>query len=188
MKKVICILLSLLAGLFIGCDFSSVRDSLKNDRFRIDIHGNNDTNNIKVLSVDSGVVVDYPSWCKECVVLSGALGQNTVKVQSAKDSSWSIDLKGKDYKKHGKRTPVYVGYSDFVVDGHSVKDSTEVVWHDKPYRHKKKVDNGQIVEFSVRSERPVFFSLLKHVDFDFYMFSFGVCLVLAICLWANILR
>jgi hypothetical protein len=71
------------------------------------------------------------------------------------DGIITFGFKGLDYRdKKGYRIPIYIDYTEIIIDDESLVSGSKVCWHDNPFNYNKKVKNGQIIKIQVKW-RPV---------------------------------
>ena len=61
-----------------------------------------------------------------------------------------VALRGVDYRdKNNNRIPVWIDFKKLNVNGEDVFTNSHVVWHDKPFKHRLNVADGEIVSLEV---------------------------------------
>ena len=112
-------------------------------------------NSLNVLDVsDLSASVESPAWFRDAAgagrVVKSNAGSLSFRLRCGGNGELQLRLRGQDVKGvDGKRVPVWIDYTSLVVDGISVLGRTKAVWHDKPFRYRRPVKDGQIVSVSL---------------------------------------
>lgn len=140
---------------------------------RIDIKNNgNEDNTIELEDCDDDLVhVSQPGWLKNekgiGKVLTSINGNINFSFKCVNDGTLIIDFKGIDYKdKNMVRIPLYIDYTEIIVDGKRLITDSRVSWHDNPFLYKKEVSDGQIVRVSAQWQPLTYNSDLRLITTD----------------------
>ena len=112
-------------------------------------------NDVEVLELsDPGAAVDAPGWFRDGDgvghVVKSSAGSLSMRLRCSGAGELSIVLRGQDVKgEDGERVPVWIDCTSLTVDGRRLLDGTRAVWHDRPFRHRVPVEDGQVVEVSL---------------------------------------
>ena len=112
-------------------------------------------NDVEVLELsDPGASVEAPAWFggedgTGRVVRSDA-GSLGFRVRCSGAGELELALRGQYARDaDGERVPAWIDYTSFSVDGRELLGGTRAVWHDKPFKHRMPVADGQVVEVSL---------------------------------------
>ena len=128
---------------------------------RIDIknHGSKDNDVVLMESNDNLLSFFAPDWFKNDDGIGYLLNSNTgslnLSFKCVNDGILTFGFKGIDYSdRKGYRIPIYIDYTEIVVDGENLVSGSRVCWHDNPFNYQKEVKDGQIIKIQVKW-RPV---------------------------------
>ena len=127
---------------------------------RIDIknYGSSDNDIIVLENSDLDSIVDCPSWYKDFegvgTVITSKKGCIDLKIKCVNDGLLRIDFRGIDFKdKRNRRVPIYIDYTKFIINGHTIFDSRLSICHDTPYRYfLENVKEGDVFEIHIEWE------------------------------------
>ena len=112
-------------------------------------------NDVEVLELsDSSARVEAPAWFggedgTGRVVRSDA-GSLGFRVRCSGAGELELALRGQYVRDaDGERVPVWIDYTSFSVDGRELLGGTRAVWHDRPFKHRMPVTDGQVVAVSL---------------------------------------
>lgn len=119
---------------------------------RIDIKNiGEEENKVEVIeSSDINAKVQSPAWFKngqgQGIVIQSYKGDMRLKIKCSGNGALEIALRGVDCRdKNNKRFPVWIDYKKLKVNGKDIFTSSHVVWHDKPFKHRINVADGEMV-------------------------------------------
>ena len=128
---------------------------------RIDIknHGSKENDVLLIDSNDSLLSFHAPDWFKNDEGIGYLLNSNTgsldLSLKCVNDGTITLGFKGIDYNdRKGYRIPIYIDYTEIIVDGKNLVSGSRVCWHDNPFIYQKDVKDGQIIKIQVKW-RPV---------------------------------
>lgn len=124
---------------------------------RIDIkNAGNESNDVILLECDDVVCTSSkPSWLSDeegaGMVLNSIKGNMNFTFQCVGDGLLTLGFKGLDYRdKKDNRIPIFIDYSEIIVDGVNYVHGSRVTWHDSPLIVEKEVQDGQIIDVRVK--------------------------------------
>ena len=124
---------------------------------RIDIKNyGNETNNIIMLnSNDSTLNITHPDWFNNekgtGTVITSVKGDLNLSFKCINKGKLSIGFKSIDYRdKKRNPIPIYIDYTEVVVNDEIIVDESHVVWHNAPLIFEKEVEDGEIVTINVK--------------------------------------
>ena len=124
---------------------------------RIDIKNyGNETNNIVILNEDNQVLnITQPSWFTDeegiGTLVGSVKGDLNLSSKCVNDGNLSLQFKSVDFKdKAGNRIPIYIDYTEIMVNDEIIVDGSEVAWHDSPFVFEKKVKDGEKINIKVK--------------------------------------
>lgn len=173
MNKFIKIILCAIFALFVATDKTILYQNISNNTFRIDIFGQDDTNDVQILQDGTNLFSSTPTWCKNCIILTGDFNKhkNTkIKLKANKNETINIKLRGKDLKQNGRRIPLFVNYSGFIVNQTPIEIKKQNIWHDNPYTYKIDAKRNDTIEISVLPKKPSIFNTLLNCHIIIYLF------------------
>ena len=140
MRKYIMAIVCCIVAAFCSLDKLVLKNNAFNDVFRIDIVGENGNNSIEISPSVTDLYFKIPSWCKDCWYgrgdLIGGKKDVTVKFKVTKNDTVTIMLRGEHLKQDDKKIPLFIDYSDFIVNRKPVFSDKTSVWHDASYKYK----------------------------------------------------
>ena len=123
---------------------------------RIDIKNyGTETNNIVLLkSNDSSMNITQPSWFNNeegvGTVVKSVKGDLNLSFKCVNDGKLVIGFKSIDYRdKTGNIIPIYIDYTEILVNDKSIIEGSQVSWHDSPFIFEKEVEDGEIINIKV---------------------------------------
>lgn len=126
---------------------------------RIDIKNyGNETNNVIILqSNDSSLNIKQPDWFKDeegiGTIVSSVNGDLNLSFECVNDGILELGFKAIDFRdKNENRIPVYIDYTEIIVNDEFIVDESRVSWHDNPFIFKKEVKNGDIIDIKAKWE------------------------------------
>ena len=124
---------------------------------RIDIKNyGNETNNIIILkSDDSSLNIKQPSWFNDeegiGTIVNSVKGDLNLSIKCVNDGKLTIGFKAIDYRdKNENRIPIYIDYTEIVINDEIIVDESHVSWHDNPFIYEKNVKDGEIINIKVK--------------------------------------
>ena len=124
---------------------------------RIDIKNyGNETNNIVILnSNDPTLNITQPTWFnnKKGIgsVITSVKGDLILSFKCINKGKLSIGFKSIDYRdKKRNPVPIYIDYTEVVVNDEIIVDESHVVWHNTPLIFEKEVEDEEIVTIKVK--------------------------------------
>lgn len=96
-----------------------------------------------------------PLWFKDANGIGSVLTSNTgslnLSYECINDGVIVFSFKGLDIKdNNGYRIPIYIDYTEIIIDDENLVTGSMVCWHDKPFTYEKEVKNGQIVNLQIK--------------------------------------
>lgn len=103
---------------------------------------------------DKSATVQSPGWFKTAqgqgIVIHSFKGDIRVVIKCSGNGALEVALRGVDCRdKNNKRIPVWIDFKKLNVNGEDVFTNSHVVWHDKPFKHRLNVVDGEIVSLEV---------------------------------------
>ena len=128
--------------------FSSSRLDIKN-------FGSKENDIILLGDENSSMHVSKPNWFFDDngvgTVLTCDSGYLDFSFKCVKDGDIQLKFRAIDQKdKFGKRIPVFIDYTDIIVDDETILNGSKVLWHDTPLIFNKTVNDGQIVNIKMK--------------------------------------
>lgn len=123
---------------------------------RIDIKNNgNNANTIEILEKDdSSLKIVRPDWFKNDKGIGTELisqkGNLNISFKCVNDGNLNLEFRAIHHKEDNIKVPVYINYSEIVIDDEVVLNSDRATWHDDPFIFNKQVKDGQIVNVKVK--------------------------------------
>lgn len=124
---------------------------------RIDIknYGSQNNNIVLLNSNDSSLNITQPSWFNDDrgigSVVTGVKGDLDLSFKCVNDGKLMIGFKSIDFRdKHGNRVPIYLDYTEILINGEIVVDGSQVSWHDSPFIFEKDVNDDDIINIKVK--------------------------------------
>jgi len=98
--------------------------------------------------------ITQPSWFNNNQgvgnVVTSAKGNLNLSFKCVNDGKLVLEFKSLDYKdKQRNRIPLYIDYTEIIIDNENILTGSMVSWHDKPFYFEKDVKNDQIVNVQV---------------------------------------
>ena len=119
---------------------------------RIDIknYGNENNDIIMLTSNDSSLNITRPSWFEDGegigTVITSVKGDLNLSFKCINKGKLYVGFKSIDYKdKQGNPIPVYIDYTELIVNGEVIVDESHVSWHNSPLVFEKEVNDGEII-------------------------------------------
>ena len=152
-------LLRLKYGPFLAAKFQKACDAYYENMFplaRIELKDlGAASNRVDILDIsDAAATEGEPNWLRDengvgCIVESSA-GRIELRLRCEGAGELQVALRGKNLRgAHGERVPRWVMYTSFEIDGERMFDGVVSVWHDRPYKTSRPVEDGQIVKISL---------------------------------------
>ena len=124
---------------------------------RIDIKNyGNETNNIIILNDENqSLNITQPSWFTDeegiGTLVNSVKGDLNLSLKCVNDGKLVLGFKSVDFKdKNGNRIPIYIDYTEIVVNDEIIVDESLVAWHDAPFIFEKKVKNDEIINIKAK--------------------------------------
>ena len=124
---------------------------------RIDIKNyGNETNNIIILNDENqSLNITQPSWFNDeegiGTLVNCVKGYLDLSFKCVNDGKLVLGFKSVDFKdKNGNRIPIYIDYTEIVVNDEIIVDESLVAWHDAPFIFEKKVKDGEIINIKAK--------------------------------------
>ena len=124
---------------------------------RIDIknYGSQNNNIVLLNSNDSSLNITQPSWFNDDrgigSVVTGVKGDLDLSFKCVNDGKLMIGFKSIDFRdKYGNRVPIYLDYTEILINDELVVDGSQVSWHDSPFIFEKDVNDGDIINIKVK--------------------------------------
>lgn len=124
---------------------------------RIDIKnlGSKDNDIILMETTDSLQNFYAPDWFNNDIGVGHVLESNTgsleLSFKCVNDGTLNFDFRGIDYSdRKGYRIPIYIDYTEIIIDDEILVSGSKVSWHDNPFNFQKKVQDGQIIKVQVK--------------------------------------
>ncbi len=126
---------------------------------RIDIKNYGDeTNNIIILNDDNqSLNITQPSWFTDeegiGTLVNSVKGDLDLSFKCVNDGKLVLGFRSVDFKdKSGNRIPIYIDYTEIVVNDEIIVDESQMAWHDAPFIFEKKVKDGEIINIKAKWE------------------------------------
>lgn len=139
---------------------------------RIDIKNyGNETNNIIILNDDNqSLNITQPSWFTDeegiGTLVGSVKGDLDLSFKCVNDGKLVLAFKSVDFKdKSGNRIPIYIDYTEIVVNDEILVDGSQMAWHDAPFIFEKKVKDGEIINIKTKWE-PISYKTNIYLDTD----------------------
>lgn len=88
----------------------------------------------------------FTNWEGTGKVLHSTRGEINFTVECVEDGILVLSFKGLDYRdKYDARIPIYIDYTEIIVDGVNIIPQGRVAWHDDPITYEAPVVDGQLV-------------------------------------------
>ena len=115
-----------------------------------------ESNDIALLSCDDSTVnITNPNWFKDeegvGTVIHAVNNELNFSFKCINEGKVQIAFKGIDYSdKKGNRIPIYIDYTEIVIDDETLIEDSRVSWHDNPFIYEEEVEDGQIINVQVK--------------------------------------
>ena len=119
---------------------------------RFDIIIGGDDSYLEMVEIDDYVEMSKPHWLSDFYsgfIITNKNNSIDFKIKCIGDGDLDIKLRGVDRKLNKQRVPIYINFTKFLVNDESVMDEEQIVFHNNPVIHSKKVKNGEIVKVHV---------------------------------------
>ena len=128
--------------------FSECRIDFKN-------HGSNDNNLILLDCNDPLAKITQPGWFNDDdgvgSIVRSINGYLDLTFKCVNDGNLIINFRGIDYKDNsGNRIPIFVDYTELIIDDVHIISGSVVSWHDDPFVYEQEVKDGQIINLKIR--------------------------------------
>ena len=124
---------------------------------RIDIKNFGDeTNDIILVDCDDSTVnITNPSWFRDergiGTLIHAVKNELNFSFKCINKGNIQIGFKGIDYSdKKGNRIPIYIDYTEIIIDDQTLIEGSRVSWHDNPFIFEDEVEDGQIINVQVK--------------------------------------
>ena len=138
---------------------------------RIDIKnvGNEDNSVIIPDSLNQEYTISQPVWFRNSEgigsIVSSSTGNLDLSFKCVKDGDLIISFRGIDFRDYWEtRLPIFIDYSNIIINGEVILDSNRISWHDNPIVFNKKVKNGQKITLHVEWSPLVNFDSQKNLS------------------------
>ena len=169
-KKIAFSLFGALIGLWIVSPIIlpiELKANLYNHEARIDIYNQgNLENSVVVQSDDKKVSVSYPEWLQKISWIPGggsgaslslktasSLRTANFQIKSKGNGQVVIKLMGPDYKRAGKRIPIWIDYQEVMINGLPAQNIPVVASHDKSQKITLNAQDGEVFDVSVKHQK-----------------------------------
>ena len=119
---------------------------------RIDVIIGGEGSHIEIAEIDDWVTLSQPHWLKNHYsgfIITNKNNSIDFKVKCVGDGDLDIKLRGVDRRLDNQRVPIYIIFTQFLVNDESVMRGKKTLWHNTPLTHSKKVKDGEIVKVHV---------------------------------------
>lgn len=124
---------------------------------RIDIKNFGKENNaVKVTQIrKNNARIWNPEWFKndkgQGIQVEIVDNHATFLIKCINDGKLLIRLQGIDYRDNDKRLPIWIDYTECLVNGKSVlNENPTIVWHDKNFKYEIEVKNNEEIKLELR--------------------------------------
>ncbi|MEE0024275.1 DUF6270 domain-containing protein [Methanobrevibacter sp.] len=124
---------------------------------RIDIKNyGNENNDIVLLTYnDPSLNITHPSWFNNKngngTIITSVKGDLKLSFKCVNNGKLCIDFKSIDYRdKKRNSIPIYIDYTEIVINDEVIVDKSHVSWHNSPLIFEKEVEDGEIINVSVK--------------------------------------
>ena len=84
-------------------------------------------------------------------ILTSTTGSLNLTYKCINEGKLVFSFKSMDIRdKNGYRIPIYIDYTEIIIDGENLVTGSMVCWHDKPYVYEKRVNNGQMINVQLK--------------------------------------
>lgn len=121
-----------------------ILSSLTSYRLDIKNYGLN-SNNLEIVTNNAAVREEKWFTNEQGIgkILQGKAMRNIIKLIIINDGELRIDFKGIDKRVNGKANPLWIDYKSIKIDGKEILSEPVATCHDKPYRYRMSVKDGQ---------------------------------------------
>ncbi|WP_296866288.1 DUF6270 domain-containing protein [uncultured Methanobrevibacter sp.] len=140
---------------------------------RIDIKNyGNETNNIIILNDDNrSLNITQPSWFTDeegiGTLVGSVKGDLDLSFKCVNDGNLVLGFKSVDFKdKSGNRIPIFIDYTEIVVNDEIIIDESQMAWHDAPFIFERKVKDGEIINIKAKWA-PISYKTNIYLDTDY---------------------
>ena len=122
---------------------------------RIDIKNKGDIdNNLDMLNIsDLKSVITKPDWFKndegQGILIESQKNKLNFELKCIGDGDLNIVLRASDVRNNGKQIPIYINYTNLIINDKIVFNENKVVWHNKPYVYQMKVKNDECLKITI---------------------------------------
>ncbi|OWT33488.1 hypothetical protein BGI41_02185 [Methanobrevibacter sp. 87.7] len=132
----------------------NINDLKVYDTCRIDIKNKGNNNHIEIIENNDNLDIKEPNWFKDKTGIGYTIENDknslNLKFKCIGNGVINIILKGPDRRdKNNNRFPIYIDYTNFLINNEIILNKHQLVWHDKPYIYKKDVKNGEIIKLHI---------------------------------------
>ena len=127
----------------------------KYETARIDVKNfGTEENNVVITGCsDEMVQIQKPAWFKNeqgaGIVIQSSNKHVELEMKCIGNGTLHISLRGIDFRdKNNERIPVWIEFTGLSMDNDCIFNSSQIVWHDKPFVYKREVSDGQIIKVS----------------------------------------
>ena len=122
---------------------------------RIDLKNCGDKNNNLVVSASTNRVTT-PTYYTDNTGIGYVIECNKnstiIKLNVVCDGILQMNFKGQDKRYNGCKYQFWIDYKSIKIDGKEILSTPVATWHDKPYRHKIPVKNGQEITLEIEAQ------------------------------------
>lgn len=133
----------------------TIKDKLKKyNTSRIDFKFEGNNNSLKVLTINGFPHITHPSWLNDekgpgLIVMNEENSMN-IKLKCIGSGNLIIKLRTMDLRdKNGKRIPIYLNYTKFLINDEEILANDVTVWHDDPFIYERKINDDEIINISI---------------------------------------
>lgn len=147
----------------------SIRGLLKYNTARLDIKNEGTSeNSVEIIDIsDKKSNYEFPSWFSDekgsGLTLESSKGALRLQLKCIQEGTLHLNLLSMNYKINEKRIPIYINYTNLIINKETIFKSNKVASHDNKYEYIKKVENGEILDIYVSWE-PI--SLLNSTEIE----------------------
>ena len=100
-----------------------------------------------ILNIDETALVSRPSWLNNDtgpgLVMTNDTNSFNIKIRCSGDGNLIVRLRAIDFKYSGKRLPVYIMYTKFLINGQHIINKNRLAWHNDPIIFEKSVKDDE---------------------------------------------
>ena len=118
-------------------------------------------NTVEIIKIsDKTAKIQFPGWFKNAqgqgIVLQSSLGDIRLIIKCCGTGTLEIALRGVDCRdKNNNRVPIWIDFKKLNVNGEDIFTGSHIVCHDRPFKHRFDVADGEIVTLNVAWWRAV---------------------------------